>query len=134
MHGRLSLLKQTGLRRGSPEGRASRLLMCALLIETETLGVNFEETLGGFPVLTFATHALAEDARVEFSFTRFTNAIQDAVGFRRQLRTQALLEVRRDVTRQTQHVNECRLRARFFRSLQQHRNVCRETWNHGRDA
>src|ERR1044072_1821104 len=134
MRGLLSLLKQTCLRRWAAERRAGRLLMRALLVGTEALGVNFLETFGCFPVLTFATHALAEDARVEFSVTRFANAIQHAISFRRQLRAQALFEIWRNVTRQAQHVDECRLRARFLRSLQQHRNVCRETRNHGRDA
>src|SRR5689334_22306044 len=104
--------------------------MCALLVETETLRMNFEETLGGFPVLTFATHALTEDARVELTVTGFANAIQDTVGFRRQLRTQALFEIWRYITGQSQHVDECILSARFLRTLQQHRNVRRETWNH----
>src|SRR5215217_1561344 len=99
MRGRLSPLKQARLRRGPPERRAGRLLVRALPVETEPLGVNFEETFGRFPVLTFATHALAEDARVELAFTRFANAIQNTIGFRRQLRTQALFEIRRNITR-----------------------------------
>src|SRR6185369_576055 len=134
MRGLLSLLKQTRLRRGPPEGRAGRLLVRALLVETEALAVNFEQTFSRFPVLTFATHALAEDARVELAVTRFANAIQNTIGFRRQLRTQPLFEIRRNVTGQSQHVYECRLRARFLRTLQQHRNVCRESGNHRRDT
>src|SRR4051794_36300761 len=98
MRALLSLLKQARLRRGPSEGRAGRLLVRALLIETEPLGVNFEETFGRFPVLTFATHALAEDARVELAFTRFANAIQNTIGFRRQFRTQPLFEIGRNIT------------------------------------
>src|SRR5215213_7592228 len=107
MHGPLSLLKQTRLSGGATEGRAGGLLVRALLVETEALAVNFEETFGGFPVLTLATHALAEHARVELAVTCFANSIEDTVGFRRQLRTQPLFEIRRNVTGQAQHVDEC---------------------------
>ena len=65
MTGRLSLFsEQTGLRGRATEGRAGRCLVCALLVEAETLAVNLEQTFGGFPVLTLAAHALAEDARI----------------------------------------------------------------------
>src|SRR4051794_30277323 len=60
------VLKQTRLRGGSAESGAGGFLMRAFLVEAETLTVDLEETLGGFPVLTFAAHALAEHARVEF--------------------------------------------------------------------
>jgi hypothetical protein len=130
----LSLLQTDWLGPWAPEGRAGRLLVCAFLVEAETLAVNFEETFSRFPVLPFAAHAFAEDARVEFAVTRFANAIQNTIGFRRQLRTQTLFEIRRNVTGQAQHVDE-RSTPRPLPSLAStKRNVCRETGNYGRDA
>src|SRR5689334_91006 len=135
MTGRLSLFsEQTGLRGGTAEGSSRGRLVRAFLVETETLGMDLEETFGCFPVLTFAAHALAEDARIEFAVACFADSIQHTVGFRRQLLTQTLFEVWRNVAGQTQHVDERILRARFFRALQQHRNIGRETRNNRRDA
>jgi len=50
----------------------------------------------GAPVLAFAAHALAKDARVEFAAARVANAVQDAVGFGREFFAQALFEIRSD--------------------------------------
>src|SRR4026209_2589822 len=97
MHGRLCLLKQTRLCGGSSEGRACGCLVRAFLVETEALAVDFEESFGSFPVLTFAAHAFAKDARIEFAVACFTNSIQHTIGFRRQLRTQTLFEIRRNI-------------------------------------
>src|SRR3954453_6351650 len=98
MNGNLSLLsEQTRLRGGTAKGRAGGFLVCALLVEAETLAVDLEKTFGCFPVLTFAAHALAKHARIEFTVTCFANSIQHTVCFRRQFFAQALFEVRRNV-------------------------------------
>jgi len=83
MRGLLSLLKQTRLRRGPPEGRAGRLLVRALLVETEALAVNFEETFSRFPVLTLSSHTFTEGARVQLTFARIANSMEDAISFGR---------------------------------------------------
>lgn len=61
--------------------------------------MDFEEPLGRFPILAFAAHPFAENARVQLAFPRFFDSIQDAVSFGGQLGVQALLKVRSNAAR-----------------------------------
>src|SRR5688500_3434672 len=102
----MSLTKQAGLCGGPAKGSAGRFLTCVFLIKTETLAVDFEQPLSRFPVLTFAAHSFAEDARVQFSTTCFANSVHHTIGFSRQLLAQTFFKIRRNVAGQSQHVDE----------------------------
>src|ERR1043165_9078446 len=131
----LSLIaEQRGLGGRSAKGRTRGSLVRAFLVEAKALAVNFEQTLSCLPVWTFAAHAFTEDARVQLTFARFANSVQHAVGFGRKLFTQTLFKIRSDISRQTQHVDEGRLGAGFFRAFQQHGNVARQSRNDRRDS
>ena len=91
--------------------------MFAALVEAEALAVNFEETFSGFPVLTLATHAFAEDGGIELSTARFADPVHHAIGFGRQFLAQALFKIRRDTARQTKHVDESQLGSGVFRAF-----------------
>src|SRR6266404_1922177 len=79
--------KQRALRGGSAESIYPRVAFAAdaMLVESKPLGIHLEQLVLRFPVLTLAAHPLAKDAGVEPAATRIANAIQHAVGFRRQL-------------------------------------------------
>ena len=47
----------------------------AMLIEAKPPGVNIEEFFLRVPVLTLATHAFTELARIEFSPTRIAHSV-----------------------------------------------------------
>src|SRR5689334_20967537 len=114
----LSLVsEQRRLRGRTAERSPGGSLVRAFLVESETLAVNPEQTLGGFPVLTFAAHAFAERAGVQLAVARFANPVEHAISFGRQLLTQTFLEIRSDIAGQAQHVDERRLGARFFRAF-----------------
>src|SRR6185503_20294489 len=100
---RILSLKQRSLGGRAAKGRSGGGLVRALFVETETLGVDFEQAFGCFPVLTFSAHAFTKDARIEFAIARLANSIQDTIGFSRQFLAQTLLEVRRNIARQAQH-------------------------------
>src|SRR5205085_8007347 len=61
------LAKQNLLCGGAAEGACPCGLVTTLLVEAETLAMNFEQTLGGFPVLSFTAHAFAEDTRIQLT-------------------------------------------------------------------
>src|SRR5262249_29180426 len=65
----------------------------------------------------------AKDTRIEFAAARFPDSVQHTISFGRQLFAQALLEIRRNVSGQPQHVDERALRTGFFRTFQQHGDV-----------
>src|SRR6185369_7652158 len=119
------LSKKGGLGCRSAESGAGRGLVSAFLIETQARGVNLEQTFGRRPVFAFAAHAFTKHARVEFSTTRFANSVHHAVGFGGQLFAQTFFEIRRDVTGQSQHVDERVLSASVLRTLQKHRDIGR---------
>src|SRR6267143_1421341 len=95
----------------------------AMLVKAESLRINVEQLVLGFPELAFAAHALAKDAGVKSPAARIAYPIQHAVGFRRQLLAQTLFKVRSDAAGQTQHINESLGGAAVFRALQKSRNV-----------
>src|SRR5690349_14957171 len=104
--------------------------MFALLIETLSFAMNLKETFGGFPILSFASHALAKHTRVELSVASFSNTIQNTICTSRHLVAQLFFEIRRHAARQSKHVNESFCRACLFRALQQNWDVTRQARNH----
>src|SRR5258705_3766077 len=101
-----------GFGKGSAEQRAlcgrtpKSISLCmiiaadAVFVKSELLRVNIEELFLRGPIRAFAAHAIAENTRIEFTVARFTNAVQNAVGFGGQFLAQPLLEVRRDAAGQ----------------------------------
>src|SRR5437868_2526968 len=91
------LTEQRSLRGWPAEGGRVRGLVRSLLVEAEAFAMNFEETLGGFPVLAFAAHAFTKDARIEFAIASFANSVHHSIGLRRQFLAQTFLKIRRDI-------------------------------------
>jgi hypothetical protein len=52
-----------------------------------------EQTLNRFPILSLTTHPFAENARIQFAFSRFSDAVENAIRFGRKFLAQAFLEV-----------------------------------------
>src|SRR5262245_25356237 len=100
--------EECALCRWAPKSVCPRLAFVAntSLVESQALAINFEEFRLRVPVLTLAAHAFAKDARIQFASTRVTNAIENAIGFGRQVFAQTLFEIRSDAARQAQHVDE----------------------------
>jgi hypothetical protein len=70
----------------------------AVLVEAEPPCIYLEEFFLGVPVLAFAAHALAKDARVQHAAARVADPIQNPVGLRRQFLAQPLFKIRRNAT------------------------------------
>jgi hypothetical protein len=67
----------------------------AMLVEAEAASINLDQLFLRVPVLAFAAHALANDARVQPSAARVADAIQNAVGLGWKFLAQTLFEIRR---------------------------------------
>ena len=111
--------KQRSLCSGAAEGVCAHLTLAAdaMLVKSKSSGVNLKQLFLRVPVLALAAHPFAKDARVQFAATRIAYAVQNAIGFGRELLAQARFEIRRDAAGQAQHVDERSVGAAVFRAL-----------------
>src|ERR1051325_3376462 len=87
------------LRGWSPEGSARYICALGPLIKPEPFGVDLEQLVNRFPILTLAAHSFTEDSRIYFAFAGLAHSIHDAISFGRKFFPQLLLKVGSDASR-----------------------------------
>src|SRR5260370_39269272 len=97
-----------------------------MLVEAKPAGVNLKQLFLRVPVLAFAAHALAKDARVQFAAACVAYAIKNAIGLGREFFAQTLFEISRYAAGQAQHVDGRSVGAAVFRALEKFANVARQ--------